>query len=90
MAYYADLMAVPAPGHWLVTVVWWAGRIPLPWFAWGFENGDYFGIGLAEWDDIEKVYKLMRVRAHGVKGRVAAVSTGFGGASLLYSLAWLL
>jgi len=90
MAHFSHILAVPAPGHWLVTVVWWADWLPLLWFAWGFRNGDLFAIGLAEWDDVEKVYKLMRVRAHGTKGWIALVSTGLCGSSLLSFLAWLL
>lgn len=89
--YYLKIMhklPIPAPGHWLVTAVLWAHFLPLPMFAWKFRNGDYISLGIARWDDVDNYYDLMRVRAHGTKGRIALVSTGLGGAALLYFLIW--
>lgn len=81
-------LPIPAPGHWLITAVLWAHFLPLPMFAWKFKNGDYVSLGIARWDDVDNYYDLMRVRAHGTKGRIALAGFGAGIAALTYFVLW--
>ena len=83
-----EVLPIPAPGHWMITAVLWAHFLPLPMFAWKFRNGDYVSVGIARWDDVDNYYDLMRVRAHGTKGRIALAGIGAGIAALTYFLIW--
>lgn len=83
-----DVLPIPAPGHWLLSAVLWAHFLPLPMFAWKFKDGDYFSIGIARFDDVDKYYDLMRIRFSGTKGRIAGFTVLFGLLALVYFLIW--
>jgi len=65
------LLPIARPGHLLVSAVLFLKFIPLPMLAWTFRNGDYVSLGIVRWDDVDKYYDFLRVRAHGLKGKIA-------------------
>jgi len=83
------VLPIPAPGRWIVSSVLFLKFLPiLPMFAIKFKtpvgDEDYFSIGIARWDDVDHYYDLLRVRAHGTKGRIVMVIFGLAVAASLY------
>lgn len=74
---YGKLLPIPKAGHWIVTAVMYRGWLPLPMFALTWKNGDYYSLGFARWDNVDKYYDLFRVRAHGRRGRFFMWATIF-------------
>ncbi len=88
MREYGHVLPIPKAGHWLVSVVFWLKFIPLPMVAITFDteeaageegyDPDYFSLGIARWDDVDKYYDLVRARAHGKMGRVVMIAVAVG------------
>ena len=74
---YGKVLPIPLAGHWIVTAAMYRGWIPFPMFAITWKNGDYFSFGAARWDDVDEYYDLMRIRAHGRRGRFSMWATAF-------------
>lgn len=81
---YKNILSVPKPGHFFISAILWLKFIPLPFMAWSFKNEDMVSLGVARWDDVDKYYDLFRVRASGMKGRIALILFLLGGATLIY------
>ena len=87
---YGKVLPIPKVGHWILTAVMYRGWLPVPMFALTWKNGDYFSIGLARWDNVDSYYDLIRLRAHGRRGRLFMLASAFAIASTaLFSLGWL-
>lgn len=79
-----NILPIAKPGHLFVSAVLFLKFIPLPMLAWTFRNGDYVSLGIVRWDDVDKYYDLMRVRAHGLKGKIALALLFLIPAALVY------
>jgi len=78
------ILPIAKPGHLFISAVFFLKFIPLPMLSWTFRNGDYLSLGIVRWDDVDKYYDLMRVRAHGLKGKIALALIFLGLAALGY------
>ena len=86
---HGHVMPIPKAGHWVISSVPWLKFLPIfPMFAITFktpaDDPDYFSLGVARWDDIDNYYDILRVRAHGKKGRILMIGTGLSLAGALY------
>ncbi len=82
------ILPIAKPGHLFVSAVLFLKFIPLPMMSWTFWNGDYVSLGIVRWDDVDKYYDLWRVRAHGLKGKIALAVMFLGMAALIYFTLW--
>lgn len=81
---------IARPGHLFVSAVLFLKFIPLPMLAWTFKNGSYVSLGIVRWDDVDKYYDLLRVRAHGLKGKIALAFMFLILAALVYFIYFII
>jgi len=80
------VLPIPKPGHFMISAVLFLKFIPLPMMAWSFKAGGWISLGVVRWDDVDKYYDVLRIRASGTRGRIALILIGLGLAALGYFL----
>ncbi len=78
------VLPIAKPGYAFLSAVLWLKFIPLPMFVITYRNGDYFSVGIARWDDVDRYYDLFRFRGHGLKGHLTMGVFVSGLAALIY------